>query len=65
MHQPAQSGFALDDAVWDTHLAAKSWQENNELGREIQEEIDTAATNKQSMRSVKSCCPVKKVSAQG
>lgn len=58
MHQSAESGFALDDAVWDTHLAAESWQENDELGRETREEIDTAATNKQSRHSVESCCPV-------
>lgn len=31
MHQSAQSSLALDDAVWDTHLAAQSWQEDDEL----------------------------------
>lgn len=31
VHQSAQSSLALDDAVWDTHLAAKSWQENDQL----------------------------------
>lgn len=33
VHQSAQSGLALDDTVWDTHLAAQSWQENDELRR--------------------------------
>lgn len=39
VHQSAQSGLALDDAVWDTHLAAKSWQENDELGIEQPKEM--------------------------
>lgn len=34
MHQSAQSSFALDDAVWDAHLAAQSWQEDDELEEE-------------------------------
>lgn len=63
VHQPAQSGFALDDAVWDTHLAAESWQENNELGRDISEEMNTAATNKASIAL--SHAVLFKVSAQG
>ena len=31
VHQSAQSSLALDDAVWDAHLAAQSWQEDDEL----------------------------------
>lgn len=27
----AESGLALDDGVWDAHLLAESWQENDEL----------------------------------
>lgn len=70
VHQPAQSGLALDDAVWDTHLAAESWQENDELGREIQEEIDTTAAqaNKQHKAGTGHCSShivLLKVSAQG
>lgn len=62
VHQPAQSGLALDDTVRDTHLAAESWQENNELGKEIHDEIDTAANNKAGWHSVAFSL---KVSAQG
>lgn len=29
--QSPQSGFALDDAVWHSHLAAESWQEDDQL----------------------------------
>lgn len=70
VHQPAQSGLALDDTVWDTHLAAESWQENNELGREIQEEIDTTAAqaNKHHKAGTVHCSShivLLKVSAQG
>lgn len=31
MDQPAQPGFALDDAVGNSHLAAQGWQENHQL----------------------------------
>lgn len=34
VHQSAQSGLALHDAVWDAHLAAQSWQEDNELEKQ-------------------------------
>jgi len=27
----AESGLALDDGVWDTHLAAECWEEDNQL----------------------------------
>jgi hypothetical protein len=27
----AETGLALDDGVWDTHLAAESWEEDNQL----------------------------------
>lgn len=27
----AETGLALDDGVWDTHLAAESWKEDNQL----------------------------------
>jgi len=27
----AESGLALHDGIWDTHLLAESWQEDNEL----------------------------------
>ena len=29
----AETGLALDDGVWDTHLAAESWEEDDELDR--------------------------------
>lgn len=34
--QSAQSGLALDDTVWDTHLAAQSRQEHHQLNNNIQ-----------------------------
>jgi len=27
----SETGLALDNGIWDTHLAAESWKENNEL----------------------------------
>lgn len=27
----AESGLTLDDGVWDTHLSAESWEEDNQL----------------------------------
>lgn len=34
VHQSAQPGLALDDAVRDTHLAAKSWEEDHQLEKQ-------------------------------
>lgn len=31
VHQSPQPGLALDDAVWHSHLAAQSWQEDHQL----------------------------------
>ena len=31
MNNRTETGLALDDDVWDTHLAAESWQEDDEL----------------------------------
>ena len=31
MDDRAESGLALHDGIWDTHLLAESWQEDNEL----------------------------------
>jgi len=31
VHKSTESGLALDDGVWDTHLSAESWEEDDQL----------------------------------
>ncbi len=31
MNDCAETGLTLDDGVWDTHLSAESWEEDNQL----------------------------------
>ena len=31
MDNSAETGLALDDGIWNTHLAAESWKEDNKL----------------------------------
>jgi hypothetical protein len=33
VYDGTQAGLALDDGVWNTHLAAEGWEEDNKLDR--------------------------------